>query len=164
MTRFCRLIALTLIVATTAIAAAAAPPADGRRARDNDREQWFAQLRQFKHEYFTKELGLTAEQQTRFFALYDAMDAERRGLKRAVRKAEKTLKEKGKSATDADYEKVSKEVYSMKGQINDIEMKYYEQFKTVLTTKQLYQLKEVEDNFSQLLRKYYREHSKKKSR
>lgn len=141
------------------VAATIPAAAQGKHHNKEDREEWFRQLREFKHEYFAKELALSAEQQKAFFPIYDTMSTELRDARRKLRKAEHELKNKGKAATEADYNNVARMQLEIKATENDIEMRYYPQFKNILTAKQLVELKNVEKKFGDLVRKYY--HDKK---
>lgn len=126
-------------------------------AQKVDREEWNNELNEFRHDFLAKELQLTDAQKTKFFALYDAMSRERRTLRRQVRKARKELDAKGTAAKEADYASFNKLEFEANGKINDIETKYYKQFKGVLTAKQLSRLKEAEDKFAKTIRKIARE-------
>lgn len=152
-----RLALLITLVLMTSLVASAQP-----KVSKADREKWDREMREFKHDYFARELGLEESQKVKFFALYDAMDNELRAVRHEARVAQKELKAKGNAATDKDYEKVSEKLYELKGQENAIEMKYYEQFKTVLTTKQLYKLRDVENSFGELVRKHRHERKNRK--
>lgn len=157
MKRFLTLLLISVISLSIAFEASAQ-----KKNGKPDREEWFRQMRQFRHDYLVKELDLTEQQQTKFFPVYDAMVTERRDARRKVRHAEKELKKKGNAATEAEYQQVAKMQYELKGIENDIEMKYYPQFKSILTTKQLYNLKGAEEKFSKQVRDYYHSQKHKK--
>ncbi len=159
MKRYIKIFAALILFAIAATLPAAA---QGKGHNKEDREEWFRQLREFKHEYLAKELGLSAEQQKLFFPIYDTMSTERRDARRKLRHAEHELKKKGKAATEADYENVARMQLELKGVENDIETRYYPQFKKTLTAKQLVELKNVETKFAELVRKYYHEKKDKK--
>jgi Spy/CpxP family protein refolding chaperone len=112
------------------------------------RQKWFSEMTQYKHDFISKELILTKEQEARFFPLYDKMESETRSLNRQARELEKAVIAKGDRASDLEYEKAAEALYELKGKENDIEMKYFAQFKSVLTQKQLFQLKQAERKFN----------------
>lgn len=126
-------------------------------AQKADREEWNNELNEFRHDFLAKELQLTDAQKAKFFALYDAMSRERRTLRRQVRNARKELDAKGSAAKEADYAAFNKLELEANGKINDVETKYYKQFKSVLTAKQQSHLKEAEDKFAKTIRKLARE-------
>ncbi len=123
-----------------------------------ERKQWFKEMRQVKNEYIAKQLQLTPEQKQKFIPLYDAMDAETARLGNETRQLEKTIYGKGSNATDIEYEKAAEALYELKGKESEIELKYFQKFKTVLTKKQLFELKRAERRFSRELMK--QQHSK----
>lgn len=138
---------LTLIVATILPSAA---------QKRSDRDTWDREMTEFRHDFYAKELGLTDKQKTQFFALHDAMIAERRAARREVRTAEKQLKDRGAAATSADRQRVADLKSQLKSKESQIEMKYYEQFKKVLTAEQLLKLPDVDEAFAKLVRNQYR--------
>lgn len=149
-----------------ALTAFALPAQANRHDRGSsaDREQWDREMRQFRNEYFTRELNLTADQQTRFFALYDAMEAERNALFKKVRDAADEVEAKGSSATSADYKRVVDMQYNLKAQEAAIEQRYYQEFKQVLSWRQLYHLKKAERELRRMLQKQVRDKKDKKDK
>ncbi|MBQ1932825.1 MAG: hypothetical protein II360_04930, partial [Muribaculaceae bacterium] len=73
-----------------------------------EREQWFKEMREFKHKFLAKELGLTDQQLEAFFPIYDAMDSECQKLHRETRKLQRDIKKKkDNEVTDLEYEKAA---------------------------------------------------------
>ena len=68
--RFSKLTA-TLWLALAAMTVQAAPQQD---KEDPDRERYISELRNYKHDFLTRELDLSREQQRDFFPLYDEME------------------------------------------------------------------------------------------
>lgn len=146
------MILFTAFVSTDIASAQSAEPSA------QERKQWFKEMRQVKNEYIAKQLQLTNEQKQKFIPLYDAMDAETARIGQETRQLEKTICDKGKNASDIEYEKAAEALYELKGKESEIEMKYFQKFKTVLTKKQLFELKRAERRFSRELMK--QQHSK----
>ena len=121
-----------------------------------DRKKWFREMTQYKHDFLTKELNLTKEQEEKFFPLYDKMESETRELNRQARSMEKSVKEKGDKATDLEYEKAAEALQELKGKEGAVETRYFNDFKTVLTKKQLFQLKQAERKFTHLIMNHNR--------
>lgn len=142
-----------VILLMVCFSAAAAEPTPAERAA------WLKEMTKFKHDYFAKELGLTADQQKQFFAYYDAMDAETRKLAEETRALSKAVSAKGSKATDTERIKAAEAEYEFKGKENQIEMKYFAKFKTVLTPAQLLKLRHVERHFNRMIIK---EHKKRR--
>lgn len=112
-----------------------------------DREKWFKEAREYKHQYLIKELDLTKTQQREFFPLYDQMDDEMIKIQQETRQMEKRIKSLGDKASDLDYEKATDALYEAKEKEANIEKKYLTEFRKVLTPEQLFKLKGAERKF-----------------
>lgn len=123
-----------------------------------DREAWMKEMTRYKHEFLTRELKLTEQQQKQFFALYDAMEAETRKLVDNTRRMEKSVLEKGDKATDLEREKAAEALFEMKGKESQIEMRYFPKFKEVLNPAQLLKLKQAERHFNRQIIKDHKHH------
>ncbi len=125
-----------------------------------DRKEWFAHMRQHKHDFLTKELKLTKEQEAKFFAVYDAMEDELHKVNRDTRKLEKQVAD-NKAATDVEYDAASKAIIELKKKEAAIELKYFDKLKATISSKQLFLLKKAERKFTKNIMK---EHNKKCSK
>ncbi len=121
------------------------------------RQKWFSEIRNYKHDFLAKELSLTKEQQSAFFPLYDAMEDEINKINRETRELEKKILDSS-SPTDTEYEAAAKPQIELKGKESDIELKYFSKFKEILTAKQLFQMKNAERMFT---RKIMSEHNRR---
>ena len=65
---------ITVVILCLALAGGQAAFAHEPEGKRPDRKEWFKQLRCYKHDFLTKELSLTKEQQEKFFPLYDEME------------------------------------------------------------------------------------------
>lgn len=128
-----------------------------------ERQRWFKEMREYKHNFLIKELKLTEEQQQPFFKIYDEMEDACHKINGETRKMQRDLIKKGKSEdiTDIEYEKVAETLFELKGKEAQIEMKYFEQFKNILSKKQLFLLKCAEDKFTKHLMKQHSKHAGK---
>ncbi len=145
-------ILLSLIVAMLL-----ALPGYAQDKRNIDRKEWFKELRQYKHDFLAKELDLTKEQEAKFFPMYDEMDNSIWKINHEVRGLERKIAKSDGKVSDLEYEKAAEAMYEMKGKEAAVEKQYFAKFKTVLTPKQLFQLKRAERKFTDKLMK---EHSK----
>lgn len=143
------IITIILAIAVTALPAAAQQP------DKSERKQWFRELREYKHGYFTKELGLSREQQDQFFPLYDAMEDEIAKLNNETRDMEQKVRESA-DASDLEYEKATEAIFDLKGKEYDIEKSYFSRFDSILTKKQMFLLKGTERQFSRELMRHHR--------
>lgn len=110
-----------------------------------------------KNEYIARKLELSDEQKTKFLPLYNRMDEEMRQVAEQAMKMERSVRKKGPQATDLEYEKAAEAQFELKGKENRIEMKYFNDFKTMLTPRQLFKLKKAERDFSRELMKKHNE-------
>ena len=138
------------LIYITLLFAALLPQAAGAQLKtaENLREKWFSEIRQVKRNYFVKELDLSREQQNKFFPLYEEMG-------QPIAEA--------KDATDTEYEKAAEALYDADVQTSQIRREYMDKFKTILTSRQLFELKNVERKFSrEMMRQHNRLRSEKK--
>lgn len=129
--------------------------AQGRPSR-NERRVWNKEMQSVKTDYIARKLELTDQQCEQFVPLYTQMDAEIRKLNDDTRSMQEELKKKGKSCTDIEYEKAAEALYELKGRENEIELNYFEKFKKILTPRQLFELKDAEQDFTKELMRQHR--------
>lgn len=134
---------LALVIAVTALAAAA-------QFSPAERQRWLGEMRNLKHDFIAKELSLTKDQEREFFPLYDKMEDEIAALNAQTREDE-TRVAADRDATDLEMENTARTVFEQKRAEGQIEMTYFEKYKTILTPKQLLQLKNAERKFTQQL-------------
>lgn len=142
---------LLLILALTGLCAAA----QQEKYSPSDRQRWLEEMRNLKHEYITRDLNLTKEQQREFFTLYDQMEDEITRINTETREAESRVSADA-DATDLALENTARLVFEQKRAEGQIEMTYFEKFKDILTPRQLLQLKNTERKFTQQLVKRHR--------
>lgn len=111
-------------------------------------EKWLKEVREFKHKFMVKELGLKDNQKEEFFKIMDRMEDECGEVNRNAREMEHEIREKGDKATETDYEKASQILFEQKQKEAAIEMNAYKEFKKVLTPEQLFKLKNADWKFS----------------
>ncbi|MCM1052268.1 MAG: hypothetical protein NC349_09925 [Paenibacillus sp.] len=122
-----------------------------------EREAWMKEMQQVKNEYIARKLELSDEQKTKFLPLYNRMDEEMRQVAEQAMRMERDVRKKGAQATDLEYEKAAEAQFELKGKENRIELKYFKDFKTMLTPHQLFKLKKAERDFSRELMKKHNE-------
>lgn len=124
-------------------------------AQDNTtrRRQWMNEMQKTKLEFMAKELGLSAEQKEQFGNVFNAMNEELDKLRRETRDMEKEI-EKKKNATDLEYEKVAEAMFELKTKEGNIENRYFDQLRKVLTPRQLYLFKKAEHKWMKELMKH----------
>lgn len=149
-----RLYILTLLIVSLVFATGSTYAK--QRISDEQREEWLDELREYRHKFFRKELNLNRDQETKFFQVYDRMDAELIKIGEETREMErKTLN--NTQATDTEMETVARALFEQKKREAEVELKYFDQFKEILSKRQLLKLKEVERKFNATLLKHARE-------
>lgn len=132
------------------------------KSAENLRAKWFSELRQVKRNYFIKELDLDREQQNKFFPLYEEMEDKTFRIDDEARQMEQRIAD-AKDATDTEYEKTAEALYDADVQTAQIRREYMDKFKTILTRRQLFELKGVEKKFSrEMMRQHHRLRNEKK--
>lgn len=122
---------------------------------DSGREKILDELRNYKHEFLARELGLSREQQRAFFTVYDEMDDRLMTINDETRELERTVFENEK-CTDTEAEAAARAIFEQKQKEGNIELEYFDKFKTILTPKQLVKLKSTEKRFTQSLVRHHR--------
>lgn len=129
-----------------------------------DRIRWMKEMRQYKAEYIAKDLNLTDEQKQKFVPLYEKLDAETSHLGFETRQLEYSVMHKGDKASDLEYEKAAEALFELKSKESAIELKYFDDFKSILTKQQLFKLKGAERKFTQELMKHHRKSAGRKKK
>lgn len=150
------LLSLVFIASLLAPAINAQPQAP----QSAEREQWMSEMRQYKRNYFTKELDLSRDQQNKFFPLYEEMENQTFKINEEARLMEKRVSEMP-DPTDLEYEKATDAIYETKMKEAELEKEYLQKFKTILNKKQMFRLKAVERQFS---RDMMRQHNRLRNR
>ena len=137
--------------------AALSVSAQQRGRQKPDREKWFQELREWKHQFLIKEVELTEEQQPKFFAVYDAMQNEILAIHDGSRNMEKKLS-LNKQASDLEYEKMAEALIEVKIKEGEIQKRYLDKMKTVISSRQLYKLQVAEKKFIRMLNRQHNKH------
>lgn len=144
-----------ILLAVAFVISICSASAQGHSNKDNDRSRVLSEIRIYKHEILVKELSLTKEQQRDFFPLYDEMETELHKIGNEIRELEREITD-NKDATDTEVENAAAEIYAQKQREGNVEMEYFEKFKTVLEPRQLLKLKTAEKKFTQTLMRQHR--------
>lgn len=115
--------------------------------------QWVKEMQAAKLEYIGKAIGLADDKKEQFNSTYKAMDSELESLRKDMKKMTDRIDD-AKEVTDLEYEKAAESLFEIKGKENAVEMKYYKQFKDILTKQQLYKLKKAEFKWTRELMKH----------
>ncbi len=149
-----------LLLVVTIVAPIAVSAKD--RPSESERRAWMEEMQNYRKEYIIKALQLNDAQKGKFLPLYEAMTREMGAIDSEVRSTERAVKQKGKAATDADYQKAADAMFNLHARMGAVEAKYYKQFKSVLSSRQLYELKQAEDRFAREMMRHHREKKDRK--
>lgn len=154
---------ILIILAVLAALASSAQPPQQTEQSEASRERYISEIRQYKHDYMVKELGLTREQQRDFFPVYDEMEDRLMKLNSEIRELEKkTINDEDASGTEL--EAAAQAVFSQRLKEGEIEMAYFEKISEILTNRQILRLKNTERKFTQRLMKHHRKFRNEKKR
>lgn len=138
-----RIYLIILFIATVASSALAQP-----RPTPENRERWKSELRNYKHDFMARELDLSRDQQSKFFPLYDQMEDSIEQIYADTRELEKRI---GDDASDIQTEAAARALFEQKSREGQLELEYFDSFKTILTPRQLLKLKSAERQFMRRL-------------
>ncbi len=122
---------------------------------DDNRGQYINELRTYKHDFISRVLDLSRESQAAFFEVYDAMEDEILQLNEETRELERRINS-SPEVSDGELEAAAEAVYNQKAREAEIESRYFDQFKQLLTPRQLFRLKGAERRFNQYIMRNHR--------
>lgn len=152
-----------LILIFIAILALGIVPASAQKKEAKKCAEWEQEMLTFKLKFLAQEMDLREDQKARFNELYKAKQEERSKLFREAGAALRQVKN-NKNATDADYERASEAMDNARAKGDQIDKLYDEKFKTFLSSKQIFKMKEAEDKFRQKLREMHGKNKFKKKK
>ena len=124
------------------------------RPSSGDRDKWLSEVRNYKQEYLSRELQLTKEQQSKFFPIYNEMDEELNKVASETRDLEAKVND-DKNATDTEVSAAARALFEQKSRESEIELRYFDRYKEILTPRQLIRLKAAERKFTQQLVRHH---------
>lgn len=110
------------------------------------RERMFKEVQEFKMNYLAQEMDLNDSQKKQFFEVYEEMSKSKSECYKDAIELDRKLKSE-KDATDDEYQQVTAAFTKANTEWADEEKEYNEKFSTFLTPKQIYKMKEAENNF-----------------
>lgn len=122
------------------------------------------EVQEYKMKYIAQELELSEVQKKKFFELYDEMCASKKQCYDEAMHLERKIKH-DPQATEADYQKVTEALNKANTEWAETEKTYNEKFAEFLSQKQIYKMREAENNFrakfEELKHNRKRDHHKK---
>ncbi len=155
---------ITVFILCLSLAVGSTASAQDKGSKRPDRKEWFKQMRCYKHDFMAKELSLTKEQQEKFFPLYDEMESQLHKVQRESMMLEHKINTSSSLVSDLEYEKAAEAMVEVKGKEAAIEEQYLKKFKTVLSAKQLFGLKQAERKCTRELMKQHSQMQERRRR
>ena len=121
--------------------------------KSEHRKKWMQEMNNAKIEFMNKELKITNEQKDQFNKLYKAYQEELHKIRRETRALEKNINSK-KDVTDLEYQKAAEAMFELDANVGNINKKYFEQFKKILTPQQLFNFQKAESHWTKHLMKH----------
>lgn len=132
----------------------------GRRP---DPKMW-KEIQEYKMKFLAQEMDLPKDKQQKFFDLYSEMSEKKRKLFDDVKCCEMAL-EKDENASDKDYEDAFRKLTAAKEKDAALEKEYDKKFSKILTSRQIYKMKQGEEKFRRkMARMHHKHHSGKNAR
>ena len=114
--------------------------------QDADRQQRIAEYKAKRAAFISEKVSFAQEQADQFWPLYEEYQDKRMLLLRTFRVEMREFKEI-ESPTDKDYKKIVDSDFEMKSKEMQLMQEYYSRFKKMLTSQQIYNLMQAEDEF-----------------
>lgn len=119
-------------------------------AQEKRREE----IESFRVAYFTRQLNLTSEEAKKFWPVYNEMQNEIQKLQKERRNRHRDLRDNQDNISDAELEKSIDDEMASRQKELDIEKKYHERFKQILSMKKLALYYRAQEGFKrELIRK-----------
>lgn len=128
---------------------------DGKKGENMRKE-----LREFKVKFIAQEIDLKDDQKERFVELYNEMTDKRFEAMHDAWKMDRDLRKK-ENATEAEYQAVTDAMTKARAKDAAIEQSYDEKFSKFLSQKQIFKMKEAEEEFRKKMSEMRHKHGKK---
>lgn len=156
-----KLAILVIICTTSATAFAQGGPKGNERGGKGcpeGQEIFMKDMAEKRDKFIIKSLELTEEQQETFLPIYKEMKEEIKKVHEALKADVEDIKPRSEDITDAQYQKATKAMIEINANISKIESDYYNnKFSKTLSAKQLYKLKNSEEQFMRRMLENHRQ-------
>lgn len=118
----------------------------------------FEEFYNIKRQYLVKEVGMTKEEEEKFFPVYDELQKKKFDEQMNLRKTIKELDKNKETASSQSYMAVAEAMNGIKLKEAQLETEYFKKFKSILSPEKLYKLQHAEMRFNmEMLKKNNRE-------
>ena len=104
-------------------------------------------IKQFHKQFMEEQLNISGSEAEKFWAVFDKYDAERK----AVKKEMNSLKKGFNALSDKELDEALKKYFTLKEKETAIDKKYFEEFKKVLSIRQIAVFYQAENKFKRVL-------------
>lgn len=118
--------------------------------KEDHTAEMLKELQEFKIKYLIQEMDLSADKQAEFTKVYTQYENERAVLFHELHHKFKSIHKKS-TPTDNEYMGAAESMAMAKAREGELEKKYFNRLKTILSPKQLYLLKRAERKFDRKL-------------
>ncbi len=118
-------------------------------AQENRKEE----IEKFRKEYFTRQLNLSADEAKKFWPIYNEMQEEFHKIQRERRSRMRSIREDFESMSDAELEKSINDELIFRQKELDLDKKYHERYKAVLSVRKLALYYRAQEGFKRELLK-----------
>ena len=109
---------------------------------------WTKEMLDYKHDFIAEQTEMTQAQRDKFMPLYEAMEKEIYKANLAAREHARKVSHTSRKVSDQEYATAARAMSQAKLKEGDIEARYFEKFAKILSSKQLFQLKQAERKFT----------------
>lgn len=119
-------------------------------SQENRKEE----IEKLRKEYFTRQLNLSADEAKKFWPVYNEMQLEIQKLHKEKRGRMRNIKENFNTMSDAELEKMINDELAFRQKELDIDKKYHERYKSILSVRKLALYYRAQEGFKrELIRK-----------
>ena len=125
--------------------------AQNQNRTDEQRRQELEQLRAKRIDFFTKEIGLTAEEAKGFWPISNELEQKKFEVNRNVRQETRRIREAqraGKSVSDAEYDRLINIIISAKEKELELEKEYLKKMRRILSPEKIFKFQRAEYMFA----------------
>lgn len=130
------LLLLILVMGCSVVASA--------QKHDKPDPKMFKEIQEYKVKYLAQEMDLKEDQTDKFVKLYQEMTEERHKNFSQMRRLEESLKD---DSSEQQYKEATEKIAEIKLKDAQLEKAYDAKFAKFLSAKQIYKMKEAEENF-----------------
>lgn len=102
-----------------------------------------------KKAFLMEKAGLTAEEAVAFFPVYFELQQEKKKMNDAM--WERVKKAKHQQLSETEYEETVLQVYNTRISVDELEKKYFERFKKIISCEKIFKIQQAELKFSRNL-------------